>query len=121
MAANQPGLGSKIARRFARFKVSAPVLIERDGGEPTLGMTANAAVGGCCILASDGISWTVGDLLRLTFEDDQRARATIRWVDGNFIAVEFDEPFAALVLDDAARPVVISSDRMEPRLTRRAS
>jgi hypothetical protein len=98
----------KFARRFSRFKVSAPVIIERSSSELCLGMTYNAAVGGCCLVVSDAIYWALGDELLLTFEAEQCTKGTIRWIEGTLIAVEFETPFERLVLDDAATPVVIT-------------
>ena len=115
MTRSDDSQGGSPARRFCRFKVSAPVLIQRAGEPPRLGMTSNAAVGGCCLVAYDAAGWTVGERLLLTFEDDQQTHGTIRWVDGLYLAVEFDEPLLCLVLDDAARPVTITADTMQPQ------
>ena len=103
----------RMARRFCRFKVSAPVLIRRGDDPPCLGMTSNAAVGGCRLVVGDAVGWSVGDPLLLTFEDDQIVAGTIRWIDAVSIAVEFDQPLLCLVLDDAARPVTITADELQ--------
>jgi hypothetical protein len=112
--ANTPLQGQDFHRRFSRFKVSAPVIIERGEDAPCLGMTANAAVGGCCLLVSDAIWWSLGDRLKLTFEDDQTVHATIKWHSMTFIAVEFDQPLDKLVLDSSATPMNITAAEMRP-------
>jgi hypothetical protein len=105
--------GRTILRRFSRFKVSAPVLIRRGSDRPCLGMTSNAAVGGCRLVVGEAAAWSVGDCLILDFEDDQQVRGIVRWVDQTDVAVEFEEPLLCLVLDDAGRPVAITADRMQ--------
>jgi hypothetical protein len=105
---------SCFVRRFSRFRVSAPVVIERGLGKPCLGMTYNAAVGGCCLVVSDAIYWSLGDELRLTFEDDQQVNATICWINRTFVAVAFETIFERLVLDDGATPVVITALESRP-------
>jgi hypothetical protein len=107
-----------VIRRFSRFKVSAPVLIQRGNDRPCLGMTSDAAVGGCCLVVGDAIGWSVGDTLFLTFEDDQLVCGTIRWIGGIYMAVEFEQPLLCLVLDDAGRPVTITVDEMQPQRSR---
>lgn len=99
-------------RRFSRFKVSAPVLVQRGAEQSCLGMTSNAAVGGCRLVVDTAGAWAAGESLLLTFEDEQSVRGTICWIDGVYMAVEFEEPFLCLVLDDAARPVIITADEM---------
>lgn len=112
--ADMPARAEDFHRRFSRFKVSAPVIIERGDDPPSLGMTANAAVGGCCLLVNDAIWWSVGDRVRLTFEDDQIVMATIRWSKLTFISVEFDNAVDALILDNAAKLVSITAGEIRP-------
>lgn len=109
-------IGNRFARRYSRFKVSAPVVVERGTDEVCLGMTYNAAVGGCCLVVSDAIYWSLGEELHLTFEDEQRAKGKIRWIDRTLIAVEFETPFNRLILDDAATPIVITAAQKQPAL-----
>lgn len=100
-------------RRFARFRVSAPVIIQLADEPPSLGMTSNAAIGGCCLVVSDARTWPVGASLLLTFEDDQIVRGTIRWSRESMIAVSFEQPFDELMLDDRAVAVRITAQDIE--------
>jgi hypothetical protein len=101
-------------RRFARFKVAAPVLIERPGAAPMLGLTYDAAVGGCCITLPEPADWARGETLRLTFDGQPPIAAVICRCAGTSLAVGFEKPFTELVLDHSARPVRITADRLRP-------
>jgi hypothetical protein len=101
------------SRRFARFKVAAPVVIERGDAPPCLGLTSDAAIGGCCLMVDQAIGWYEGDMLKLSFDGDQSVDCVIRWARGTRIAVEFATPFETLILDHCADSVRITADHLQ--------